>query len=66
MQRVFSRISTFGVKSYSKKAKLEYVSSPLAPKAVGPYSQAVKANGTMWVSGCLGLVPQVSPGNKFI
>lgn len=29
------------------------ISSPLAPKAVGPYSQAVEANGTLYVSGQL-------------
>ena len=27
--------------------------SPLAPKAVGPYSQAILANGTLYVSGQL-------------
>ncbi|MFI3317066.1 MAG: RidA family protein [Rikenellaceae bacterium] len=29
------------------------ISSPLAPKAVGPYSQAIEANGTLYVSGQL-------------
>ncbi|MFR9503666.1 MAG: RidA family protein [Rikenellaceae bacterium] len=29
------------------------ISSPLAPKAVGPYSQAIEANGTIYVSGQL-------------
>lgn len=29
------------------------VASPLAPKAVGPYSQAVLAGGTLYVSGQL-------------
>lgn len=29
------------------------VSSPLAPKAIGPYNQAVAANGTLYVSGQL-------------
>lgn len=28
-----------------------------APAAVGPYSQATKANGTLYVSGQLGLIP---------
>lgn len=27
------------------------IASPLAPKAVGPYSQAIEANGTLYVSG---------------
>ena len=29
------------------------IASPLAPKAVGPYSRAVEANGTLYVSGQL-------------
>lgn len=29
------------------------IASPLAPKAVGPYSQAVEASGTLYVSGQL-------------
>ena len=29
------------------------IASPLAPKAVGPYSQAVEANGTLHISGQL-------------
>ncbi len=29
------------------------ISTELAPKAVGPYSQAVEANGTLYVSGQL-------------
>lgn len=29
------------------------IASPLAPAAVGPYSQAVEANGTLYVSGQL-------------
>ena len=38
-----------------KKKMIEKVDTPLGPKAVGPYSQAVKANGFMFVSGVLGL-----------
>ncbi len=33
--------------------------SPNAPKAIGPYSQAIKVNGVVYVSGCLGLDPKV-------
>ena len=29
------------------------IASPLAPKAVGPYSHAVEANGTLYISGQL-------------
>ena len=38
-------------------AAKEIISTDKAPAALGPYSQAVKANGTLYVSGCLGLVP---------
>jgi 2-iminobutanoate/2-iminopropanoate deaminase len=31
--------------------------SPLAPKAVGPYSQAVEAGGTLYISGQLPIDP---------
>lgn len=30
-----------------------------APAALGPYSQAIKANNLVFVSGVLGLVPEV-------
>jgi 2-iminobutanoate/2-iminopropanoate deaminase len=33
------------------------ISTEKAPAAVGPYSQAVKANGFIFVSGQLGLIP---------
>lgn len=29
------------------------IASPLAPKAVGPYSQAIEADGTLYISGQL-------------
>ncbi|RID80140.1 hypothetical protein BRARA_A02824 [Brassica rapa] len=38
--------------------KKEVVSTDKAPPAVGPYSQAIKANGFVFVSGVLGLVPE--------
>lgn len=31
-----------------------------APEALGPYSQGIIANKTLYVSGSLGLVPEVS------
>jgi len=31
------------------------INTPLAPKAVGPYSQAVQAGNTLYISGQLGL-----------
>jgi 2-iminobutanoate/2-iminopropanoate deaminase len=35
----------------------EAVSTPNAPKAIGPYSQAVKANGFLFVSGQVAFDP---------
>ena len=33
------------------------VSTPLAPAAIGPYSQAIRAGGTVYLSGQIGLDP---------
>ena len=44
---------------------LAQVSTDLAPKAIGPYSQAVKANGFVFTAGQIPLDPismQVVPG----
>ena len=40
---------------------MEYVASDDAPKAIGPYSQAVKAHGLVFTSGQIALDP--STGN---
>jgi 2-iminobutanoate/2-iminopropanoate deaminase len=40
--------------------KREVVSTEKAPAAIGPYSQAVKANGLLFCSGQIGLVPGTS------
>lgn len=37
----------------------EAVQTDKAPAALGPYSQAIKANNMVFVSGVLGLVPEV-------
>lgn len=37
---------------------IERVNTPKAPKAVGSYSQAVKANGFLFISGMLALDPE--------
>ena len=37
--------------------KREVIATSDAPGAVGPYSQAIKAGGAVYVSGQLGLVP---------
>ena len=36
---------------------MDYVASDDAPKAIGPYSQAVKANGLVFTSGQIALDP---------
>ncbi|MDQ3281439.1 MAG: RidA family protein [Acidobacteriota bacterium] len=36
---------------------MDYVATPDAPKAIGPYSQAVKANGLLFTSGQIALDP---------
>jgi 2-iminobutanoate/2-iminopropanoate deaminase len=37
--------------------KLDFIATDKAPAAVGPYSQAVRAGGFLYVSGQLGMVP---------
>jgi 2-iminobutanoate/2-iminopropanoate deaminase len=39
---------------------MDYVATPDAPKAIGPYSQAVKANGLLFTSGQISLDPATS------
>lgn len=36
------------------------IASPKAPKAVGPYSQAIELNGTLYVSGQLPVNPETA------
>jgi len=38
--------------------QLQTIYSPEAPAAVGPYSQAVRAHGLLWLSGQIGLDPK--------
>ena len=35
----------------------EVISSPNAPKAIGPYSQAIRVGNTLYLAGQLGLNP---------
>lgn len=37
----------------------EAVATEKAPAALGPYSQAIKSDNLLFVSGCLGLIPEV-------
>lgn len=34
------------------------ISTPEAPEAIGPYSQAIKVGNTVWLSGQIPLVPE--------
>jgi len=38
--------------------KREIISSPAAPQAIGPYSQAVKVGDTVYLSGQIPLIPE--------
>jgi len=41
------------------------ISTPKAPAAVGPYSQAVQVNDTLYISGQIGFIPEtmeIAPG----
>ena len=37
---------------------MQTIHTPFAPAAIGPYSQAVKANGMVFTSGQIALVPE--------
>ena len=43
---------------------LEVISTEKAPKALGPYSQAIKANGFVFVSGQIPIQPSTGELNK--
>eukprot|EP00898_Chlorokybus_atmophyticus_P003823 jgi/Chlat1/4441/Chrsp29S04405 len=51
------RLRAVAMSVAASSAQREVVSTDKAPAALGPYSQAIKANGTVYVSGCLGLIP---------
>ena len=36
----------------------QYISTPLAPQAIGTYSQAVKTSNTVYLSGQIPLIPE--------
>ena len=45
---------------------MDYIATQGAPKAIGPYSQAVLANGVLYTSGQISLDPQtgeIVPGD---
>lgn len=47
----------FAVKTKRQMSTITSVSTPNAPSAIGPYSQAIKAGEFVFVSGCIPLVP---------
>ncbi|KAL3503509.1 hypothetical protein ACH5RR_037958 [Cinchona calisaya] len=65
----FSRSSTFRSKPFASfgistdASVKEAIKTEKAPAALGPYSQAIKANNLLFVSGVLGLVPETG---KFV
>ncbi|KAM3286979.1 reactive Intermediate Deaminase A, chloroplastic [Capsicum chacoense] len=59
-----ARSKPFACLSISTDASIkEAVHTEKAPAALGPYSQAIKANNFVFVSGCLGLIPETG---KFV
>jgi len=40
---------------------IEHIATAAAPAAIGPYSQAVRAGGFLFISGQLGIVPETGP-----
>lgn len=57
--RLKLKLMELRAKSSDKASRLESVKCPDAPLAIGPYSQAVKANGFLFLSGCLGFIPEL-------
>nr|GMC74542.1 reactive Intermediate Deaminase A, chloroplastic-like [Ipomoea batatas] len=47
-------------KPFASSSEIVAVQTDQAPNAVGPYSQAIKANNLIFVSGALGLVPETA------
>ena len=56
IMRVIDSVEFCKKKNAEKK---EVVATEKAPAALGPYSQAIKANNLVFVSGVLGLIPEV-------
>jgi 2-iminobutanoate/2-iminopropanoate deaminase len=46
------------IKRRNNMSEIVVIHSDRAPKAVGPYSQAIKYGGVLYVSGQIGLVPE--------
>ncbi|PIA50575.1 hypothetical protein AQUCO_01200040v1 [Aquilegia coerulea] len=61
MNRLFASLTVSADTTITSKK--EAVQTEKAPAALGPYSQAIKSNNLLFVSGCLGLVPETG---KFV
>lgn len=48
-------LGSLTVSDLIRVSQMQAVSTPNAPAALGPYSQAIKFNDTVYLSGCLGL-----------
>lgn len=51
-------LATITHSSCQYERKLNAIASSDAPKAIGPYSQAIKAGNTIYCSGQIGLLPE--------
>jgi len=49
------RLLELKAQAITKNGEVRVVDCPVAPAAIGPYSQATVANGFLFVSGCLGI-----------
>lgn len=54
LRLLFFALLLFGTAASAQKRVIE---SDLAPAPIGPYSQAIEVNGTVYVSGQIGLIP---------
>ena len=52
-----SRTTCVAVRAMSSSTSKQVISTDQAPAALGPYSQAIKAGNTVYVSGQIGIVP---------
>jgi reactive intermediate/imine deaminase len=54
-------LATLGGKKEVPDMTRKVIETPDAPKAIGPYSQAIEAGGTVYLSGQIGLDPATGP-----
>ena len=48
----------FAERGHLYNRPMEFIATPDAPDAIGPYSQAVKSNGILYCSGQIALDPE--------